>query len=225
METTTKTKVYNLIILDKSGSMQSIRRQAVDGYNETLGTVKAAQLKHLDTQQHYISLAAFCGCGVKMIYDKTPVKDAERLDLKLYDPCCNTPLYDAIGSTVKQLRRSISDTEDSAVLVTIITDGEENSSQEWTGAAVSKLIEECTELGWMFSYIGADQDVKSVASVISITNTVEWTKTTVGTKAMFDNENQARDRFYDAMACEAPSMSIDDRRENRKHLSKGYYKK
>ena len=71
METTktTKTQVFNLIILDKSGSMDSIRKEAIAGYNETLGSIKAAQLKHYDTQEHYISLAAFCGCGVDMIYD------------------------------------------------------------------------------------------------------------------------------------------------------------
>lgn len=74
METTAKTQVYNLVILDKSGSMESIRKEAVDGYNETLGTIRAAQLKHLDTQDHFVSLAAFCGCGVEMIYDKTPIK-------------------------------------------------------------------------------------------------------------------------------------------------------
>lgn len=47
---TKKTHVYNLIILDKSGSMESIRKAAIDGYNETLGSIKSAQLKHLDTQ-------------------------------------------------------------------------------------------------------------------------------------------------------------------------------
>ena len=51
----TKTQVYNLVILDKSGSMDSIRKEAVDGYNETLGSIRAAQLKHLDSQEHYIS--------------------------------------------------------------------------------------------------------------------------------------------------------------------------
>ena len=41
------TPVYNLVILDKSGSMESIRKEAIDGYNETLGAIRAAQLKHM----------------------------------------------------------------------------------------------------------------------------------------------------------------------------------
>ena len=77
--TNIKTQVYNLVILDKSGSMKSIQKQAIDGYNETLGTIRAAQLKHLESQDHLVSLAAFCGCGVDMIYDRTPIKDAEQL--------------------------------------------------------------------------------------------------------------------------------------------------
>lgn len=76
-----KTQVFNLVILDKSGSMGSIRKEAVDGYYETLGSIRAAQLKHLDTQEHYVSLAAFCDCGIQMIYDKTPIADAAKLTL------------------------------------------------------------------------------------------------------------------------------------------------
>ena len=60
--TPAKTQVYNLVILDKSGSMESIKKEAIDGYNETLGAIRAAQLKHIDTQEHFVSLAAFCGC-------------------------------------------------------------------------------------------------------------------------------------------------------------------
>ncbi len=223
---TKKTQVYNLIILDKSGSMESIRKAAINGYNETLGSIKSAQLKYLDTQEHYISLAAFCECGVDMIYDCTPIKDAEKLTKEKYDPCCGTPLYDAIGKTIKALAKKTDTIDDVAVLVTIITDGMENASQEWTGPAVKKLIDERKEEGWMFSYIGADHDVESVAASISITNTVVWTKTLSGTEAMINNENMARERFYEKMACcEAPCASIADKKRMRKQFAEEYYKK
>ena len=224
--TPAKTQVYNLVILDKSGSMHSIRQEAIDGYNETLGTIRAAQLKHLDTQDHFVSLAAFCCCGIDMIYDKTPIKDAEILTKEKYDPCCGTPLYDAIGITVKKLKADIKDIEDAAVLVTIITDGYENSSKEWTGMAIKKLIDECKEDGWMFSFIGAGEDVVEVATTISVTNTVVWEKTAKGTKAVFENENAAQGRFYDKMA--APScagMDAETRKKMRKKFSEEYYDK
>ena len=221
---TKKTQVYNLIILDKSGSMESIRKAAIDGYNETLGSIKSAQLKYLDSQEHYISLAVFCGCGVEMVYDCTPIKDAEKLTKERYNPCCMTPLYDAIGKSVKALAKISDAEEDSAVLVTIITDGMENASQEWTGPAIKRLIDERKEEGWMFSYVGADHDVESVAASISITNTVVWNKTTEGTEAMFNNENSARDRFFCKMnACMDIPMSVEDKKKMRKQFSEEYY--
>lgn len=225
-----KTQVYNLVILDKSGSMETIRKEAVNGYNETLGSIRAAQLKHLDTQDHYVSLATFCDCGIDMIYDKTPIKDAEKLTLKQYDPCCCTPLFDAIGKTVKKMRRHTKNIEDVAVLVTIITDGYENSSKEWDGPMIKKLIDECKEDGWMFSFVGAGEDVVKVATTIAITNTVVWEQTAKGTADMFENENQARNRFYDKLAapvcapCCAP-MSKEEKKAYKRRLSEEYYDK
>ena len=222
--TPAKTQVFNLVILDKSGSMESIRKEAIDGYNETLGAIRAAQLKHLDTQEHFVSLAAFCDCGIDMIYDKTPIKDADKLTKDKYEPCCCTPLFDAIGKTVKKLKADIKDIEDAAVLVTIITDGYENSSKEWTGPAIKKLIDDCKEDGWMFSFIGAGEDVVKVATTISITNTVVWEQTTEGTKEMFENENAAQGRFYDKMAVNCPKgMSVGEKKRMRKRFSEEYY--
>lgn len=226
MEANKKTQIYNLVILDKSGSMESIRKEAIDGYNETLGSIKATQLKFIDTQEHYVSLAAFCDCGIDMIYDMTPIKDADKLTKEKYDPCCCTPLFDAIGKTVKALKKKIADVEDAAVLVTIITDGYENSSKEWDGKAVSKLIEECKEEGWMFSFIGAGEDVVKVATTISITNTMVWENTSEGTKKMFDMENDARAEY--CCCLEEPKYRIMSRAEKiiaKKNLSKKYYEK
>ena len=220
------TSVYNLVILDKSGSMESIRKEAIDGYNETLGTIRAAQLKHMDTQRHFVSLAAFCDCGIDMIYDKVPIKDADKLTKENYEPCCCTPLFDAIGKTVKKLKADIKDIEDAAVLVTVITDGYENSSKEWTWPAVKALIEECKEDGWMFSFIGAGEDVVKVASTISITNTVVWEQTVEGTKEVFANENDAQSRFYDKMAAPCcASASVSDKKRMRRQFSQEYYDK
>ena len=225
---TPKTQVYNLVILDKSGSMEPIRKEAIDGYNETLGTIRAAQLKHLDTQDHFVSLAAFCSCGIDMIYDKTPIAETKKLTKKQYEPCCCTPLFDAIGKTIKKLKNDIKDVPDAAVLVTILTDGYENESKEWTGPAVKILIDECKAEGWMISFIGAGEDVVMVATTIAVTNTVVWEKTSEGTREVFENENAAQERFYDRMAdaCAAkPCISESDRKKLRKKLSEEYYDK
>ena len=228
MDTAKKTPIYNLVILDKSGSMEAIRTEAINGYNETLGSIKATQLKHMDTQEHFVSLAAFCNCGIDMVYDMTPIKDADKLTKEKYDPCCCTPLFDAIGKTVKELKHRTAEIEGAAYLVTIITDGYENASKEWDSKAVSKLIDGCKEEGWMFSFIGAGEDVVKVASTISITNTMVWENTSEGTEAMFSIENNARMQFCDDLdiemcACDyIPSLS--EKKTMFKKLADKYYK-
>ena len=221
-----KTQVYNLVILDKSGSMNSIRQEAIDGFNETLASIRAAQDQYRDTQDHFISLAAFCSCGIQMIYDRTPIAQAQPLLPAQYQPCCLTPLFDAIGITVSGLRGQI-DPKTDTVLVTIITDGRENASKEWKGAAVCQLIDECKADGWMFSFIGAGEDVLTVATTISIENQLFWYKTHTGTRQMFTEENNARERFYgkvnDAMCC--ASFNLSAFKEKRKQFSREYYDK
>ena len=54
-----KTEIYNLIILDESGSMSHVKRQTVSGCNETINTIRSAQEKFADTQTHYVSIYAF----------------------------------------------------------------------------------------------------------------------------------------------------------------------
>ena len=71
----TKTKVFNVIILDRSGSMECIRQAAVEGFNETLAGIKKAQEKFAETQDHFVSLVTFCSCETKHVFDKTPVAD------------------------------------------------------------------------------------------------------------------------------------------------------
>ena len=227
MDTAKKTPIYNLVILDKSGSMEAIRTEAINGYNETLGSIKATQLKFMDTQEHFVSLAAFCNCGIDMIYDMTPIKDAEKLTREQYDPCCCTPLFDAIGKTVKELKRKTAEIEGAAFLVTIITDGYENASKEWDSKSVAKLIDSCKEEGWMFSFIGAGEDVVKVASKISITNTMVWENTSEGTEVMFSAENQARMRFcedLDVEICACDYMPSTTEKKNLfKKLADRYY--
>ena len=193
---TKKMKVYNVIILDKSGSMSSIARQAVDGVNETIGSIKSAQEKNPD-QEHIVTLVAFCGCELKAIYDNVPVAEVKTLTDKDYRPCCMTPLYDAIGTTISRTHTLKSKDAESLALVTIITDGYENASHEFTHASIRALIESYKEQGWQFTYIGADHDVESVSFSLSIDHHLQFDKTVAGTKAMFNTHRKSRERWMD----------------------------
>ena len=203
-----KKRVFNLIILDESGSMSSIERQAIDGVNETVQTIRTARKKH-EEQQHYVTLVSFNSDEVKTIYDKVEAERVEELSDKQYQPSCCTPLYDAMGNALTNLRKSVAD--DDVVLVTVITDGYENASHEYNGASIKSLVESLKAKGWIFTYIGANQDVVKVASTISITNTLSFSANAVGTSKMFATEKKARTRLFDRLADNiAPSAMADD---------------
>ena len=102
-----KTKVFNVIILDRSGSMECIRQAAVEGFNETLAGIKKAQEKFADTQDHFVSLVTFCSCETKHLYDKTPVAEDKPLNIEDFQPCCTTPLYDAMGMTLTGMHKLV----------------------------------------------------------------------------------------------------------------------
>lgn len=203
-----KKRVFNLIILDESGSMSSIEQQAIDGVNETVQTVRAAQKKHED-QEHFITLVSFNSDSIKTIYNKIEADKVEELTSKQYVPSCCTPLYDAMGNALNALRKSVA--EDDAVLVTVITDGYENASTEYNGAAIKKLVESLKTKGWLFTYIGANQDVEQVAATISITNTLSFSADAEGTTQMFATERRARSRWAERLSRNiAPCDMADD---------------
>lgn len=192
-----KTRIFNLIILDESGSMQSIKQAAINGMNETVQSIKAAQKKHED-QEHIVTLVSFNSSYIKPIYDCVPAAEVKELSDEDYIPDCCTPLYDAMGVSLGKLRPKVG--SEDKVLVTIITDGEENSSTEYNGKAIKALVEELKGKGWVFAYIGANQDVEKVAASISVTNVLNFTASNIGTGVMMHRLSKARSAMFDRIA-------------------------
>ena len=187
-----KTKVFNLIILDESGSMHSIKKEAIYSVNETVQTIRSAEKKN-EEQEHFISLVTF-NDEVKKVYDCVPTVEVKELTSEIYYPSCSTALYDAMGISLNELRHKVAD--DDRVLVTIVTDGYENASKEYNGKAIKALVDELKAKGWVFAYIGANQDVEKVAATISITNTMSFNTTPEDTMHMSECVNKSRLRFY-----------------------------
>jgi len=191
---TTKHQVHNLIILDESGSMQSIKKSIIQGFNEIVQTVKGIS-KQYPEQEHLITLVTFNGLGKKTLHFTDPVEKLEQIDASRYTPDASTPLYDAMGFSFAKLRKVLEKVKDYNVLVTVMTDGEENDSKEYTGVAIKKLIEELKLNRWTFTYIGTDHDVEKFAATISITNTMRFEKNAEDIEYMFAKEMSAR-RMY-----------------------------
>ena len=187
-----------MIIVDESGSMCVIERQALAGMNETIDTVKKMQKMHKDMEQR-ISLLTFDSGHKTFKYDNVKAESVHRLGCKDYNPCGGTPLYDAIGSAISKLNAQT--TERDNVLVTIITDGEENCSQEYNLKMVKTLIDKMKKQGWTFTLIGTDNlDVEGMAGKMCIDNHLAFTQDDRGTREMFARENKARMRFNESLA-------------------------
>ena len=191
-----KTRIFNLVIIDESGSMHCIEKEAIDNVNETIQTIRKAQQMHPD-QEHYVSVVTF-NDDFKTVYDCMEADKVKEFGPDNYNPNCSTALYDAMGFSLTALRRKVA--PDDKVLVTVVTDGYENSSREYNGSAIKSLVDELKGKGWVFAYIGANHDVTAVASTISITNVMSFASIGYGTQIMTDKVKRSRERLYSKIA-------------------------
>jgi len=195
-------RIHNLIIVDESGSMSVIRKQAFTGMNETLQTVRKMQEKYSD-QVQLVTLLTFDSGHTTWHYDNASALKTKDLSWKAYNPGGGTPLYDAIGKGISKVNAQIEDGDH--VLVTIITDGEENSSEEWTLKMVRTMIEKLKKQDWTFTLIGTDNlDVETMAKSFAIDEHLEFQQDEEGTKAMFARERRSRERYNCCLAESAP---------------------
>ena len=112
-----------------------------------------------------------------------------------------------MGTCISELQQKV--THDDRVLVTIITDGYENASRTWSGKQIKSLVEELRQMGWTFTYIGADQDVEKVAEEIGVQNSLRFSANAEETDAMFAKERKSRSKVYRKMCCEMASPMVE----------------
>ena len=221
-----KTKVYNVIIMDRSGSMWEIQKPAIMGYNEVLGGVKAAATKFAETQEQFMTLVLFDSSSIDEVYWNANPADAAILTEETYVPGACTPLYDAVGRTLTRLEKELKGDDNHSVVVTIITDGYENDSHEYNLTAVKSLIEHLKKEGWSFAYMGTDHDVEGVTVSLSITNVVKFEKTEAETLKSFKKERPAREMWshkMDAFNRATPCATMEERVCFNAELADEYY--
>lgn len=204
-----KVNVFNLILLDESGSMESIKKPAIESLNETLQSIQRAQSVHQEYQKHFVTLVCFNSEAIKTIYDVVPVDEIKMVGNDDYQPNNCTPLYDAMGSCISKLRSRLNSSENNQVLVTIITDGYENASKEYDKKMIRHLVQELQKSGWVFVYIGANQDVDDVADSLSIHNKLLFRAEPDGVRKMMVTERSSRANFYSKISTNLSENKVD----------------
>jgi uncharacterized protein YegL len=188
---TQKQKIFNLIILDESGSMQSIKESVIRGFNETIQSIQRTAEMYPE-QEQFITLVTFNGQGIKTLLSNQPVTSLKQLNGALYSPNHDTPLYDAMGMALTRLQTQLELLENHYVLVTIFTDGQENASKEWNNQAIKSLVESLRAKDWTFTYIGANHDVEQFAKSIAVPNTLQYTADAAGVSAAMQQDRYSR---------------------------------
>ena len=188
-------RVLNLIILDESGSMSGLEKVSVDGVNETIQTIKSSY-EQLPEQKQLMTFVTFSDKYGKPYRKRVELAEISTVDTYLlsdYQPGGTTPLYDTMGDTLTELEKVA--TENDIVLVTIITDGYENSSREYDAEKIRALVKRLDEKDWVFTYIGANQDAILEARKIGINNAMNYDADESGTREMWEKEKRSRTFF------------------------------
>ena len=223
-----KAHIYNLIIVDESGSMYPLEETTLSGINETIHTIRSAQKEFASTQKHTLSIVTFSSNPNMPDVDtkicNRPI--AEVQEFHDYSPGGCTPLYDAMGVSLTTLHDQIKDDSNATAVVTVLTDGLENASHKWNASRLRQLIEQLKAEGWSFSYMGSVHNVKEVTDLLSIENVVEFSHDDFGAGNTWRRERSSRRAYYEkmnAMYGEEREISEEERMERKRRFAREYY--
>ncbi len=170
-------------ILDRSGSMESVRDAAISGFNDFLRDQQAAP------GHNRLTLVLFDD-WIETHFTSLPVSEVVALDRSTFVPRGSTSLLDAIGETVDTLGTRLAalpeDQRPGHVVIAILTDGQENSSQRFTWKDISARISHQTgKYDWEFLFLGAGPDAIATAGKlhISAANSAQYLADAAGQQA------------------------------------------
>lgn len=144
-------------LLDRTGSMEDIKHDVTGAFDAFIGGQRDADLG----DDVYVSLYQFDTIDPReVVYERRPLADVPKLTL---EPRAGTPLHDALGATIIRVDEELAalpeDDRPGRVYFVVMTDGEENSSREWTLERVRELVERQTnQWHWEFHFLGVGID-------------------------------------------------------------------
>lgn len=177
-----------IFIVDRSGSMESIRVDMIGGFNSFIEEQRKIPTECKVSFYQFDTHVP----RVETIYEQRDLKIVPLLNKETFVPRGGTPLYEAIATVVKKVGERLSNTPEEErpekVLIVTITDGEENSSFGWTATQVKQMVQHQEEkYKWEFVYLGANQDAWSVGDTMGVksSSTLAYVASAGGTKALF----------------------------------------
>lgn len=201
----TKKRLYAHVVLDRSGSMEPVRDKTIDAFNEY---VHSLAIGDISTR---ISLTIFDAISVDLVFDNVKAADAPKLTRDTYVPRGGTPLFDAIGKTVAKIDTETRREGENVALV-ILTDGQENSSHEYTAEAIRALLEgRQRDKNWLVVYLGANQDAFATGATLGTqsANTMNFSTANIRNTMRGTAEATAR---YAASGSTADAAFTDEER-------------
>ena len=183
------------VILDKSGSMNTKVQDVIGGFN-----LYISELAKEPAVEYGFTLTLF-DTAVAMKYNSVPLEKVAKLDESSYRPSGNTALLDAIGNTAQTVNTDGFD----KIITVIMTDGEENSSREWTLQGIRELVRSKESLGnWTFVFLGANLDAFAQGANLGVARP---------NAVRYDADNFFA--VYDSLARRTNAMSSGPKRSDR----------
>lgn len=188
-------------ILDSSSSMLKGKSVTIEGFNRQVKQVQEGA-GGMAGDAFFTEVQFSDEVVLKQV--AVPLEQMPLLNADTYLPDGSTALFDALGRTIEALLETPGiDEPQTATLVTLFTDGEENCSRRYGDPAVLKaLIERLEATGrWTFALVGPSGSVNSLADLLSISQ---------GNVAAYEPASvQSRQQVFDTMACaSATYMSL-----------------
>lgn len=201
-----------IIILDRSGSMSSIKKDMEGGLN----TFITDQAK--GPGECRVSLYQFDNV-YEAVFENVPINEVKPIQIA---PRGNTALYDALGRTINAVGARLAATPEKtragAVLVIAVTDGQENASTEFTVKQVKELVtHQETKYSWGFTYLGANQDgvLNGTAMGFNARSSISYSANSVGIIGAIASVSGYATRFR-SMAASSCGGSVSYSDEDRK---------
>jgi len=151
---------YVAMVVDRSGSMNSMGCEVMNGFNSFLKEQKALPGKCTATVVRFDSTVEVLQHGVS-------IQEVLEADRTTFAPRGMTALLDAIGQTIRMVEHKVQSMaqKPDKIMVMILTDGAENTSKEFSRKAVMTTIKRLEETGdWEFVFVGANQDAIAVGA-------------------------------------------------------------